>query len=545
MTKETSTNISRVLTWAVGIILGMLAFVLPAGYYLISYQNMTGNLEALVDDISLELSQVITENPDVWEYQQIRYLGYLSQRSRRGHEEDRLILNNEGKIIAEYSDPLSPPLVKRSAELYDSGTVVGRLEISRSMRPILNRTIILTLIAVPLCWGAFLIIRKIPLNAIKDSEESLRASEARFRRLSQEFHVLLNATSDALLLVSRDLTVIWANKSASGLLEGGGGDTDLTGRYCYEVMHKRSGPCPDCYLRRSLSTGDTESFSYSSRDGRLLEARAFPIKEEDGEMYNALAVITDITEKNALQAEATRAAHLASLGELAAGVAHEINNPINGVINYAQLLVNKSPQGSRENDLAGRIVHEGDRIARIVGGLLSFARESKNEKSACHLQKIIDDTVMLVAAQLRHDGISVQVNVPEKLEEVIVNPQQIQQVFLNIISNARHALNLKYSGARKNKTLSISCQSIIAGSSPYVRTTFYDRGTGIPAEILEKVMLPFFSTKPSGQGTGLGLSISHNIIKDHGGRIMIESEEGISTQVIVDLPVRREGGEKA
>lgn len=522
----------------------MLAIVLPAGYCLISYQNMTGNLEALVDDISLELSRVITENPDAWEYQQIRYMGYLSQRSRQGHEEDRRILNNEGKIIAERSDPLSAPLVMRSAEVYDSGTVVGRLEISRSMRPILDRTIILTLVVVPLWWGAFLIIRKIPLNAIKVSEESLRASEARFRRLSQEFHVLLNATSDALLLVSRDLTVIWANKSASGLLRGGG-DTDLTGRYCYEVMHKRSGPCPDCYLIRSFSTGDTESFSYSSRDGRLLEARAFPIKEEDGEIYNALAVITDITEKSALQAEATRAAHLASLGELAAGVAHEINNPINGVINYAQLLVNKSPQGSRENELAGRIVHEGDRIARIVGGLLSFARESKNEKFACKLQKIIDDTVMLVAAQLRHDGISVRVNVPEKLKEVIANPQQIQQVFLNIISNARHALNLKYSGAQKDKGLSISCQNIIAGSSPYVRTTFYDRGTGIPAEILEKVMLPFFSTKPSGQGTGLGLSISHNIIKDHGGRIMIESEEGISTQVIVDLPVRREGGEKA
>jgi len=209
------------------------------------------------------------------------------------------------------------------------------------------------------------------------------------------------------------------------------------------------------------------------------------------------------------------------------------------------LLVNKSPEGSRENDLAGRIVQEGNRIARIVGGLLSFARENKDEKSACHLQKIIGDTVMLTAAQLRHDGISVEVNVPEKLEEIIANPQHIQQVFLNIISNARHALNLKYSGAHKDKTLSISCKNIITERSTYVRTTFYDRGTGIPADILDKVTAPFFSTKPSGQGTGLGLSISHSIIKDHGGRIMIESEEGIYTRVIVDLQARREGGAKA
>jgi two-component system NtrC family sensor kinase len=542
MTQQTSTNVSRVLTWAVGIILGMLAVVLPAGYYFISYQNMAGNLEALAEDVAGEFSQVIAENPDVWEYQQIRYMGYLSQRPWRGNAEARRIINKEGKIIAEHSDPLSPPLVMRSAEVYDSGTAVGRLEIYRSMRPILNRTIILTLVVVPLCLGAFLIMRKLPLNAIRISEESLKASEARFRRLSQEFHILLNATTDALLLVSRDLKVIWANNSASGLL-GGGKDPDLTGRYCYELLHQRSSACQDCYLLRSFSTGDAESFSYSTREGRLLEARAFPIKEEDGEMRNALAVIADITEKTALQAEAARAGHLASLGELAAGVAHEINNPINGVINYAQLLVNKSPQGSREHDLAGRIVYEGDRIARIVRGLLSFARESKNEKSACHLQKIIDDTVMLVAAQLRHDGISVQVNVPEKLEAAIGNPQQIQQVFLNIISNARHALNLKYSGAQKDKILSISCENMIA--SPYVRTIFYDHGTGIPAELLDKVMLPFFSTKPSGQGTGLGLSITHNIVKDHGGRIMIDSEEGIYTRVIVDLPVRGEGGEEA
>lgn len=543
MTPETSTNISKVLTWAVGIIVGIFAIVLPTGYYLVSYQNMAGNLEAVAQDMAGELSEVITENPYVWEYQQIRYMGYLSQRPWPGHQEARRILNKGGKIVAEYSDPLLPPMVMRSADLYDSGTVVGRFEIYRSMRPALNRAIIIALVVASLSFGVFLLMHKLPLNAIKVSEKSLRASEARFRRLSQEFNILLNATSDALVLVSRDLKVVWANKSASSLFEGREG-INLTGRHCYELMHQRSGPCPDCYLLRSFSTGFTESFSYSGGGGRLLEARAFPIKEENGEMRNALTVITDVTEKTALQAEATRTGHLASLGELAAGIAHEINNPINGVINYAQLLVNKNPEGSRENELAGRIVYEGDRIARIVSGLLSFARENKDEKSACRLHKIIDDTVMLTAAQFRHDGISVQVSVPEK-EEIIANPQQIQQVFLNIMSNARYALNLKYSGAHEDKTLSIFCENTARAKFPYARIVFYDRGTGIPADVLDKVMVPFFSTKPSGHGTGLGLSITHNIVKDHGGYIMIESEKGVYTRVIVDLPARREGGKEA
>lgn len=544
MNRQTSTKISSTLTWAVGVIFGLIVIAFPLGFFLLSYQSMAGNLESEVEDIAIELTQVITENTDVWESQQIRYMGYLSLRPWRGHEEARRLLTREGKIIAEKSDPLSPPLIVRSAEVYDSGTAVGRLVISRSLRPLMNRTAVVTMVVVTLSVGAFLLIRMIPLKAIKGSEESLRASEARFRKLSQEFHAILNATSDALFLVSRDFKVIWANEGASVLLKGTEG-ADLTGRFCYELLFQRSSHCQDCYLIRSISTGQTESYSFSSLNGRLLEARAFPIREEDGEIRNALAVMTDITEKSLLQAEAMRAAHLASLGELAAGVAHEINNPINGVINYAQLLVNKSPAGSLESEMAGRIIKEGDRVARIVGGLLSFARQHKEEKSAVRLREILDDTVMLTAAQLRHDGISVQVFVPENLAKIIVNPQQIQQVFLNIINNARYALNLKFSGEHAEKVLSISCEDITAEESPHVRTTFYDRGTGIPDDLQEKVMAPFFSTKPSGQGTGLGLSISHSIIKDHGGRIMIESKEGSYTRIIIDLPSRRDSGEKA
>jgi PAS domain S-box-containing protein len=543
MNRQNSTNISKALTWAVGTIFVLIFIALPLGFFLLSYQSMAGNLEAEVEDIADELSVVIAENPNVWEYQQIRYMGYLALRPWRGHGEARRILTKEGKVVAEKSDPLSEPLIMRSAEVYDSGTVVGRLEISRSLRPLLNRTVVIALAVVPLSMAAFLLMHMIPLKAIKSSEKSLRASEEKFRRLSQEFQTILNASSDAMFLVSGDLKIIWGNKGASVLLKGTEG-TDLTGRYCYELMHQRSVPCPDCYLIRSFSTGHRESYSYSSSEGRLLEARAFPIREEDGVIRNVLAVMIDITEKSLLEAEAMRAAHLASLGELAAGVAHEINNPINGVINYAQLLVNKSPAGSREHEMAERIIKEGDRVARIVKGLLSFARQNKDEKSAVRLREILDDTVMLTAAQLRNDGISLQIHVPDNLAEIIASPQPIQQVFLNIISNARYALNRKYPGVHKDKTLAISCENITREGSPFVRTTFYDRGTGIPSDVREKVLTPFFSTKPSGHGTGLGLSISHSIIKDHGGFIMIESEEGSYTRMIVDLPARGEVGEK-
>jgi signal transduction histidine kinase len=223
-------------------------------------------------------------------------------------------------------------------------------------------------------------------------------------------------------------------------------------------------------------------------------------------------------------------------------VAHEINNPINGIINYAQLIANKSAEGSKENDIANRIIKEGDRISGIVRNLLSFARERREEKLAVGLQRIIVDTITLTEAQVRKDGIHLKMDIPGDLPQILANPQQIQQVFLNIISNARYALNQKYSGAHENKRLEISAKKIPIEGLPHVRITFYDRGCGIPADILDKVMNPFFSTKPSGHGTGLGLSISHGLVKDHGGRLMLESEEGRFTRVMVDLPTKEKDG---
>ena len=128
--------------------------------------------------------------------------------------------------------------------------------------------------------------------------------------------------------------------------------------------------------------------------------------------------------------------------------------------------------------------------------------------------------------------------VPSDLPEIVANPQQIQQVFMNLISNARYALNQKYPGVHEDKILEIRGERTVADGGTRVRLTFRDTGTGIPAGLIEKVVDPFFSTKPSGQGTGLGLSICNGIIRDHGGTLRIKSVEGEFTSVTVDLPAR-------
>jgi signal transduction histidine kinase len=237
-----------------------------------------------------------------------------------------------------------------------------------------------------------------------------------------------------------------------------------------------------------------------------------------------------------LEQEARRSNHLASLGELAAGVAHEINNPINGIINYAQILADDSQVGEENREILRSITEEGERIANIVSNLLTFARARQEKKGTVSLREVLAATLPLTEAQLSKDHIELRMDVDLDLPEVLAHTQQIQQVILNLVSNARYALNARYPTVHENKILHIYAESGTAAGRPLVRLVFRDFGTGIPAGQLSKVMDPFFTTKPSGQGTGLGLSICHGILKDHGGALKIDSIEGSHTMVAIELP---------
>lgn len=238
-----------------------------------------------------------------------------------------------------------------------------------------------------------------------------------------------------------------------------------------------------------------------------------------------------------MQAEAADIAHLATLGELAAGVVHEINNPINGIINYAQILVDDIKLAEKDATIAQRIIKEGQRIAAMLANFLSFAHARSAEKTYSHLYAILADTLALVGRQFDRDGIMLNMRVATRLPRIFANSQQIEQVFLNILHNARYALNMKYPGADTGKRLDILAEPVSVHGTPHIRVTFHDHGVGIPAGMLQKVLEPFYSTKPAGLGTGLGLSISQSIVVEHGGSLIIESVEGEFTKVHVLLPV--------
>jgi PAS domain S-box-containing protein len=280
------------------------------------------------------------------------------------------------------------------------------------------------------------------------------------------------------------------------------------------------------------------------KDGtrNLSETSILPLRNEQGEITRFRGVTRDLTERKRaeeerrqLEQKAQLASRLASVGELASGVAHEINNPLTGVIGYAHLLLaRKDISRDVRHDL--EIINEGaQRVAGIVKKLLAFARQTKPEQRYVNINELIRNTLDLRAYELAASNIKVALQLTRDMPMTIVDPGQLQQVFLNLIINAETEMKLAHDKGR----LTIKTERI----NNSIRILFKDNGLGIPKENLETIFDPFFTTREVGQGTGLGLSVCHGIVTEHNGRIWAESEPGKGATFIVELPLITEEGQ--
>ena len=339
---------------------------------------------------------------------------------------------------------------------------------------------------------------------------------------------IIRSMSNCLLVVNKDQTIRAANQATYDLL--GYSQEELLGKPFSIIFAEDdySGIGLDDLINKGFTRNIETTYlsKYGQKIRMLLTASV--IFNEKGLFEGIVCVSQDIT----MQTETLRAGHLASIGELAAGVAHEINNPINSIINFAQIMIDEVKRGEiPAEDIPVRIIKEGDRVASIVSSLLSFARENEKEKRPIDVRDVLDEVLALTETQILKDGINLTVDFPRELHKTLADFQQIEQVFLNIMNNARYALNQKHSKAHPKKNLVIHGSEETVDDTPYIEITFLDYGTGIPSSIIDKIYNPFFSTKPSGIGTGLGLAISHGIITDHGGKLIFESKYGEYTKV--------------
>jgi PAS domain S-box-containing protein len=248
-----------------------------------------------------------------------------------------------------------------------------------------------------------------------------------------------------------------------------------------------------------------------------------------------LLVLSDVTEERAKQERLYLTDRLASIGEMAAGIAHELNNPLTGVIGLSQLLLDEEMSDGAKKDLKV-ICNEAQRAAAVVKNLLTFARQHTAERKAVQINAVVEDVLSLRAYEHKVNNIRVTTRFDNHLPEIIADPFQIQQVFLNIVLNAEQAMI----EAHKEGTLTITTERVDGN----IKVSFSDDGPGIPPENMRKLFSPFFTTKEVGKGTGLGLSICYGIVTNHGGRIYAQSELGKGATFVVELPVGgHQGGE--
>ncbi len=364
----------------------------------------------------------------------------------------------------------------------------------------------------------------------KKADLALAESEAKLSGV-------VNSIPDMVFLIDEQFTITWTNDIVKSLY-----GEEIAGKHCYEIICRgEDGPDDNCPGRKTFSSGvrHDQEHRLTMADGTQKDfwtTTSVTSCYDDGRPRQLLFILRDITEMKQIQAEATRTAHLASIGELAAGVAHEINNPINGIINYTEILKDEFADHGLDPEIPRRISKEGERVATIVKNLLSFSRQQKREIVPVAIQAVMDDSLALTAKQLQKEDILISIKIPETLPDVLSSVHELQQVFINCISNARYALENRPADRTDAKCLEIHAEPARKDGREYVRVVFHDNGTGIPKSIIDRICDPFFSTKPTGEGTGLGLSISHGIIKDHGGRIAFHSREGEYTDVIIELP---------
>jgi len=379
------------------------------------------------------------------------------------------------------------------------------------------------------------------LRVVSRQQTRLAASEKRFRALFE------HATDGIGVVKANDHHLVEVNNKFCEIL--GCQPKGLIGKDIHDLVRADGDgagarPDPLAELLADPSHDEEVELQLQTPEGNLVSAAVTSNQVTAGGERLVLLIIHDLSERKRLEAEKEemqrqlfQSSKLASIGELSAGVAHEINNPLNGIINFAQLLKDDEvAQTEDQRRMIDGIIDEGERIGRIVRDLLTFARQDPQQLARVHIADSVTASMSLFGHQLRKDGIEVEIDLEDGLPPVMADGSRLRQVVVNMISNAHHALRSKQAAQGERKVFRIEARAVRKGGEECVRVEFYDNGVGIRREDLDKVFDPFFTTRRATGGTGLGLSLSFGIIREFGGTISVESAEGNYTRFTVELP---------
>lgn len=367
-----------------------------------------------------------------------------------------------------------------------------------------------------------------------------KQDEVRLRNKTNELQAIFDAVNDGVIVFDHSGSIQHLNHICPQffppeVLSGGG---------CREVFHPELASSPDnCPVERALRGERVETSMVSVREGhntRYVDISANPIKDELGEKTRALVFMRDVTLKRVHEMQMIQTEKMSSIGVLATGIAHEINNPLTSVAGYAEALLRRfrdEPTLGMDSRLdvfqkyLEVIVREAYHCKGIIGSLLNFGRKSDGLLGTVNLNALLKEILELIRHQPNYSEMKVVADLKENIPLILGDPSGLRQVFMNLLINACHAIKdggqVEISTSYSDKERAVNVQ---------VR----DTGCGIAHDVIDRIWDPFFTTKEVGKGVGLGLALSYNIVKRHGGEINVESRPGEGAQFTVLLPVCRD-----
>ncbi len=400
--------------------------------------------------------------------------------------------------------------------------------------------------------------------------KAIGLEERKLREEKKAIETIVNGIQEFILVITPDLKIIEANEAF--LTKLGYTREEVIGRKCNAIFqcvgHTPGHSDPFCpmneVIRNQVPTHQIRTRKGRNGAPRYFEVNIYPIWEKGGKISKFIHISRDITQRKKEEEEITRRLEqmveertrqlkethdkllhqdkMASLGKLAASVVHEINNPIAGALNLIMLIKRILGEGKiqqRDVDEFGRYLNlmetETRRISRIVSNLLAFSRQSKIELKKLNVNRLIDQTLLINANLLKINHVAVKKELGEDIPALVGSEDQLQQVFMNLISNAAEAMENTLGGELRITTAHRLKKNL-------VEIRFSDTGPGIPKDNLVKLFEPFFTTKKKGKGVGLGLSVVYGIIQEHHGSIFVDSEEGQGASFIIKLPLEPQRG---
>jgi two-component system, NtrC family, sensor kinase len=365
---------------------------------------------------------------------------------------------------------------------------------------------------------------------LKVANNSLNASHWELLRSRNTLRAIFDNIPAAFYIIDRQYRLIAINRSRAQ--RAGRMPADLVGKRCYQALFERQGPCPGCLVVEIFEAGRSTTRSERRGDGMdettEWEISTYPILDEDENIIQAILLEQDVTDRRRLEAMMAQSEKLAAVGQLAAGVAHEINNPLTAILANAQMLQRRLPVDDELQESVDLIARAGERASQVVRNLLDFARKEEYRLVLTDVNETIQRAIELVQHELVKRAIHLIFEPDPNLPRLMASRDHLSGVWLNLLLNAIDAID-------RDGTVRVGTRT----SAEKVYVTITDSGSGIPPERINRIFEPFYTTKAPGRGTGLGLSVCHRVIRQHGGSIQVNSQEGVGTEFTVELPTTR------